>query len=136
MSIFDLVEQLQNEAEENKFEVFRKVVKGLTFDELNTFREAETDVKWRNYIDFELGVRRGWWENWDKKEPIPHPILCDFDGLTELGVKFLSQLMARLEFFDSVKEAKQAGWIGKLERGEFKVKFGGFQKARVIVTDM
>lgn len=77
-----------------------------------------THLKMRNIAGFELGRRKGWWQDFDLNGPIPFPIQInkeDFEGQT------MAHVMASVGHFKSVNEAKKNGWDKPIEVGIFKV---------------
>ena len=126
------------------FDAIKEFLKSCTDKEIFTLRgisppKSVSDedfsllTKFGNFVGFEFGVRMKWWEDWDKKQPIPFPVMVDKEVMLSQNVKFMSQLLVRLEIFPSVSEAKKAGWNKPIEVGEFFVKHDGFKRTRIIV---
>lgn len=120
--------------DEMPFDDFKQNLKQKTTSKLLEMKnDWNLPITIRSFVGFELGVRWKWWEDWNMKEPIPFPIMVDMDVMLENNVKFMSQLLARLEIFPSVGDAKKSGWNKPIERGEFFVKHDGFKKKRIII---
>lgn len=75
------------------------------------------DIKRRNLFGFEHGRRQGWWRGWAEAGPWQpkKAKAIDFDGKT------MAHVMAELNLFPSVGQARKNGWDKPVERGLFKV---------------
>jgi hypothetical protein len=66
-----------------------------------------------------FGVIQGWWEDVDsKKNPIPFPIIIKKSKLTP-EEKTMAHVLTKAKVFDSIGEAKRAGWNKPIQLGEF-----------------
>lgn len=84
-------------------------------------------VHQKNLAGFELGQRWNWWESYTDRGPDTPPKrvkLADYVG------KELAHVMADLEFFPSLTQARKNGWARPVEPGRFKI-----GKTRVVIIE-
>ena len=65
-----------------------------------------------------IGVAQGWWEwvDMDRRQPIPFPTMIDSSMFNEKGT--MAHVLAFAGVFDSVSEARRAGWNKPITLGE------------------
>lgn len=66
-------------------------------------------------LGFELGVRQGWWEDWNVDAPIPFPKKF---SIAELGpTATTANIVVALGIFPSITQARKNGFNAPLEVG-------------------
>ena len=80
--------------------------------------DANERISLRNFIGFEIGVREGWWEDWNESGPIPFP--KNF-SITELGEgATIANVVVGLGLFPSINQARKNGFNAPLTLGTFE----------------
>lgn len=75
------------------------------------------NIRISNFLGFELGVRNGWWEDWDNNGPIAFPKIF---SISELGpVAHTGTIAVSLGMFPSISQARKNGFNKPLTPGTF-----------------
>lgn len=95
------------------------------------------EVRERNKQGMELGITKGWWPSYDDRGPHPWPwcyVINDKELKREIFLPkygfslwevvdseypYMSQLLHRIGVFDSVTDARKAGFNKVVQPGEF-----------------
>lgn len=87
-------------------------------------------LKISNWVSFELGVRQGWWKNWNENGPIPFTNKFKLSDFPENATT--ANLVHKLGMFPSLTQARKNGFNEPLTTGEFSFKKG---MLKAIITD-
>jgi hypothetical protein len=75
------------------------------------------EAKRRNLFGFEHGVRQGWWRSWTEKGPFqPKKARAD-----DFSNRTMAHVMAELDLFPSVGQARKSGWDVPISLGLHRV---------------
>ena len=127
--------QLEDLRDATPYSQWHKPLNELTAYELHRGGQILDDELWRfcvkrsNLISRELGVRYGWWDEYDENGPLPPAKTVSMSAYVG---KTMAHVMADVGFFASVGEARKNGWNRPIEQGLFKV---GKNKRVKIVKD-
>lgn len=127
------------EIDVENFEDAKRILHSLSFYQLDILRdirhipEVIDGQHWLfpllSWADFEFGIRRKWWADFDENEPISFPKQFKLEDFPEGATT--ANLAAKLEVFTSITQARKNNVNAPLTKGLHSFKKG---KVRAIIV--